>query len=149
MKLKKIVLLPLVLLPLALAACQTGETTGHVTEATSSAKAPKGAEAKVSGTCDTDLGSGNGDDYSLTSEVHVKNTGGVDETVSLTVGFPQYGHPYLKSHKTVTLATGKSTTIRIAKHVSMAQFSRAQDAQLKTDNAELKCAYKGSVAPTA
>jgi hypothetical protein len=107
-----------------------------------------GAHAKYTGTCDTDLGSGSGNDYSLTSEVEVKNTGDVDVKVAVLVSWPQYGHGPVGDGKVITLKAGKSATVELNKHVNMAQFGRAQDYQLK-HGGELKCKYKVIVNPVS
>ena|SRR5437879_7732224 len=105
-----------------------------------------GAHAKYSGTCDTDIGSAMGNDYSLTSEVEVKNTGDVTVKAAVLVSWPQYGHGPIGAGKVITLAAGKSRTLELNKHVNMAQFGRAQDYQLK-HGGELKCKYKVIVNP--
>lgn len=140
---------------LALTGCKATDTGGSegnaaAPPAASGSPAPHatGAQAKYNGTCDTDLGSGMGNDYSLTSEVRVKNTGGVDVRAAVLVSWPQYGHRPLATGKVITLAAGKSRTLELNKHVSMAQFGRAQDYQLK-HGGELKCKYKVIVNPVS
>lgn len=109
---------------------------------------PSGAHARYSGTCDTDIGSGMGSDYSLTSEVKVKNTGGVDVKAAVLVSWPQYGHGPIGQGKVITLKVGKTTTLELNKRVNMAQFGRAQTYQLKHDG-ELTCKYKVIVNPVS
>jgi hypothetical protein len=140
---------------LALAGCKTTDTSGAqggVAEPPASSSSPTphatGAHAKYSGTCDTDLGSGMGSDYSLTSEVEVKNTGDVDVKAAVLVSWPQYGHGPIATGKVITLKAGKSRTLELNKHVNTAQFGRAQDYQLK-HGGELKCKYKVIVNPVS
>lgn len=140
---------------LALTACQppdakTGTAQPPAADSTqpTSKPRPSGAHAKYTGTCDTDLGSGMGNDYSLTSEVEVKNTGDVDVKAAVLVSWPQYGHDPIGQGKVVTVKVGKTATVNLHKHVTMAQFGRAQDYQLK-HGGELKCKYKVIVNPVS
>lgn len=126
----------------SLTGCNTGEATGHTTKTTPTAH-PSGPSAKFSGTCDTDLGSADGSDYGLNAEVRVKNTGDGNAKVTVVVSFPQYGHKAINGTKTVVVAKGKAKTVNLSKHVTQAQFSRAQDYQLKHDGV-LKCKYSGT-----
>jgi hypothetical protein len=103
-----------------------------------------GLEAKYHGTCDIDLGSLNGSDYSLTSEVTVENTGSVDAKVLVLVSWPQYGHDPVGDGKVVQVAKGQTMIVRFAKHATQSQISRVQDYQLKHDG-ELVCQYKAMV----
>jgi hypothetical protein len=141
---------------LALTGCKATDTDGKsgiaeppaASSSSSGSHTPAGAQAKYHGTCDTDIGSGMGNDYSLTSEVDVKNTGGVPVKAAVLVSWPQYGHAPIGTGKVITLAAGKSRTLELNKHVSMAQFSRAQYYQLK-HGGELKCKYKVLVNPVS
>ncbi len=114
----------------------------------SSAHKPAGPHAKYTGTCDTDLGSGMGNDYSLTSEVAIRNTGDVDVRAAVLVSWPQYGHSPIGEGKVITLKVGKSATVNLHKNVSMAQFGRAQSYELK-HGGELKCKYKVILNPVS
>jgi hypothetical protein len=141
---------------LALAGCKpvddakTGSAVPPPTSSTGSTAKPhaSGPKAKYSGTCDTDLGSGMGSDYSLTSEVEVKNTGDVNVKAAILVSWPQYGHGPIGTGKVITLKVGKTTTVELSKHVNMAQFGRAQSYQLK-HSGELKCKYKVILNPVS
>lgn len=107
-----------------------------------SANAPA-SPGKVTGTgtCDVDLGSGDGTDYSLTAEVDLRNSGDTGSKVMVLVSWPQYGHSPVGDGKVVTVPAHGSQTINFAKHATMSEIDRAQTYQEKHDY-NLDCSYK-------
>lgn len=106
------------------------------------------AKAKLTGTCDYDLGtSGMGTDYTISAEVEVKNTGNIGIKTKVTARWPQFGHAPIAASKTVTVGYKKTVTVQFAKHATQVQIDRLQSYQLKHDN-EDGCSYKGTILET-
>jgi hypothetical protein len=107
------------------------------------------AKAKLTGTCDYDLGSsGMGTDYTVSAEVVVKNTGNIGIKSRVTARWPQFGHAPIAMSKTVTVGYHKTVTVRFARHATQVQIDRLQSYQLKHLNDD-GCSYKGKILETS
>lgn len=109
---------------------------------------PAAPRALYTGTCDYDLGETFDDDYTMSAEVEVENTGNVDIKVQVTAGWPQFGHLPVSASKTVTVPYQKKVTVRFAKHASQVQIERLQSYQMKhADDGDI-CSYRGTITKT-
>jgi hypothetical protein len=107
------------------------------------------AKAKLTGTCDYDLGSSmTGTDYTISAEVVVKNAGDIGIKTRVTARWPQFGHEPLSMSKTVTVGYHKSVTVRFARHAAQVQIERLQSYQLKHSGDD-GCSYKGKILQTS
>ncbi|GAB2838610.1 hypothetical protein GCM10027176_48520 [Actinoallomurus bryophytorum] len=107
------------------------------------------AKAKLTGTCDYDLGSsGMGTDYTVSAEVVVKNTGNISIKSQVTARWPQFGHAPVAMSKTVTVGYHKTVIVRFARHATQVQIDRLQSYQLKHLDDD-GCSYKGKILETS
>lgn len=107
------------------------------------------AKAKLTGTCDYDLGtSAMGTDYTISAEVEVKNTGNIGIKAQVTARWPQFGHAPISASKTVTVGYKKTVTVRFARHATQVQIDRLQSFQLRHSDDD-GCSYKGKIIETS
>jgi hypothetical protein len=133
--------------------CAVEPTTAPITPKPSGGageqKQPTSAEpsGKVSGTCDYDLGSGLGSDYSFTAEADVDNTGSGGIVVVVKVSWPQFGRSPVKASKKVHVAEDKTATVRFSKHATMSQVTALQSWQERHDFDD-GCKYAADIVDT-
>lgn len=101
---------------------------------------PEKPDVTGTGTCDVDLGSTMGSDYSLTAEVDLHNGNGIPNKVAVLVSWPQYGHSPVGDGKVVTVPAHGDLTVNFAKHVGQSEIDRAQTYEEKHDFS-LDCKY--------
>lgn len=142
----------------ALAGCKaTGDAGGSLATppagktsntATAEANTPPDPKAKLTGSCDYELGDGMGGNYSLNAEVDVKNTGNIGLLVNVKVSWPQFGTSPVVASKKVKVPYRKTVTVRFKKHASMTQITRIQNWQERHDFDD-GCKYKGDLIETS
>jgi hypothetical protein len=136
--------------------CAIKPTPGSVTAPAATHASPSAATSgpasgqpsgKITGSCDYELGSGDGSDYSFTAEVEVENTGDVGIVTVATVSWPQFGRAPVKAKKKVRTSAGRTVTVRFDRHATMTQLSALQSWQERHDYDD-GCKYHASIVDT-